>query len=76
MSAPPNASPKQVQCPQCRALSNYSPENRFRPFCSERCRLLDLGAWATDRYTIAGAPLETPLDATGADVAGSDKPFQ
>jgi uncharacterized protein len=28
--------------------------NRWRPFCSERCRLVDLGAWATESYRIAG----------------------
>jgi hypothetical protein len=28
----------------------WQPESRWRPFCSERCRLVDLGAWATGRY--------------------------
>jgi endogenous inhibitor of DNA gyrase (YacG/DUF329 family) len=32
-------------------------DNAFRPFCSERCRVLDLAAWATDRYRIAGDPV-------------------
>jgi hypothetical protein len=30
----------------------WSDENRYRPFCSERCKLIDLGAWASDRYAI------------------------
>jgi uncharacterized protein len=35
-------------------MSAYSVENPFRPFCSERCKLIDLGAWAQERYAIAG----------------------
>ena len=31
-------------CPQCGASIEWNPENRFRPFCSERCKLIDLGA--------------------------------
>jgi len=30
--------------------------NPFRPFCSERCRLIDLGAWVTERYRVPGEP--------------------
>lgn len=41
-----------VKCPQCGRLSLYSPENPFRPFCSERCRLIDLGEWASEGYKI------------------------
>jgi endogenous inhibitor of DNA gyrase (YacG/DUF329 family) len=33
----------------------WSDENRYRPFCSERCKLIDLGAWASDRYAIPGS---------------------
>jgi len=32
----------------------YSPENKWRPFCSERCKMIDLGAWAAEDYRIAG----------------------
>ncbi len=53
--------PTQIRCPQCSGLSAYSLENRFRPFCSERCKLLDLGAWATDRYAIPGSTMENPM---------------
>ncbi|HEY0269294.1 MAG TPA: DNA gyrase inhibitor YacG [Methyloradius sp.] len=42
-----------VTCPQCGGASIFSPENAFRPFCSERCKLIDLGQWATESYTIA-----------------------
>lgn len=43
---------KQIKCPQCGRLAFYSPENPFRPFCSERCRLIDLGQWADGKYAI------------------------
>jgi hypothetical protein len=42
-----------VKCPGCGATVRWSDENRYRPFCSERCKLIDLGAWASDRYAIA-----------------------
>ena len=53
-----NASRK-VRCPQCGGESLWSADNKFRPFCSERCKLIDLGAWASDKYRVEG---ETPLD--------------
>ncbi|MEK2688994.1 DNA gyrase inhibitor YacG [Bdellovibrio sp. GT3] len=43
---------KTVKCPQCGKPALYSPENAFRPFCSERCRLIDLGEWASGGYAI------------------------
>lgn len=39
-------------CPQCGAPVAWGPDATFRPFCSERCRLIDLGAWAEGRYRI------------------------
>jgi len=41
-----------VRCPQCGGDAVYAPENPFRPFCSERCRLIDLGAWANESYRV------------------------
>lgn len=41
-----------VRCPQCGGEAVYAPENPFRPFCSERCRLIDLGAWANESYRV------------------------
>lgn len=41
-----------VACPTCATATEYSPENRWRPFCSRRCRLVDLGAWAAEEYRI------------------------
>lgn len=43
-----------VNCPTCEKEVIWSPENKFRPFCSQRCRLIDLGEWASENRTIAG----------------------
>lgn len=48
---------KSVKCPGCGKLAEYSTENLFRPFCCERCKLIDLGDWADGRYAI---PVATP----------------
>ena len=45
-----------VPCPTCRQPSLFAPGNPWRPFCSERCRGVDLGAWATESYRVAAAP--------------------
>jgi endogenous inhibitor of DNA gyrase (YacG/DUF329 family) len=44
---------RQVSCPRCGAQVPWLPASRCRPFCSERCRIVDLGAWATERYRVA-----------------------
>jgi len=54
-----------VRCPTCGKSSEYSPRNLFRPFCSERCRTNDLGAWAEGRYAI-------PAEKINADDFSSD----
>jgi uncharacterized protein len=41
-----------VPCPNCSNLSEFAPSNPFRPFCSERCKLIDLGLWASEQYAI------------------------
>ncbi|MBM5812344.1 MAG: DNA gyrase inhibitor YacG [Gammaproteobacteria bacterium] len=41
-----------VTCPQCRRQHEWDRASPWRPFCSERCRLLDLGAWLQERYVI------------------------
>jgi len=58
-----NEPARRVHCPNCGAEVAWVPENRFRPFCSERCRLADLGAWATERYRVAGPGPEPGDDA-------------
>ncbi len=51
-----------VACPKCGNLSEFSPNNAFRPFCSERCQLIDLGVWATEGYSIPEAITHDDLD--------------
>lgn len=48
-----------VPCPRCGKPAIYAPSNPSRPFCSERCRLIDLGAWASEDYRI---PESAPRD--------------
>jgi endogenous inhibitor of DNA gyrase (YacG/DUF329 family) len=47
-----------VKCPTCGKPSVFSPENPARPFCSERCRLIDLGDWAEGKFAIAAGPVD------------------
>jgi len=47
MSAQPS-----VPCPRCGAPAAFTPSNRWRPFCSERCKTIDLGNWASERYRV------------------------
>ena len=42
-----------AKCPHCDRLVATGP-SEWRPFCSERCRLLDLGAWLSERHAIPG----------------------
>ena len=44
-----------VRCPRCGGNSIYAASNPSRPFCSERCRSSDFGAWATESYRVAPA---------------------
>ena len=41
-----------VLCPRCGKSVEWVPANAYRPFCSERCKLIDLGAWASERYRV------------------------
>jgi hypothetical protein len=43
---------KSVPCPRCGAPSAFGPGNKWRPFCSERCKVVDLGDWASERYRV------------------------
>jgi uncharacterized protein len=44
--------PTNVPCPTCSRLVDWSPDSPFRPFCSERCKLIDLGEWFSEDYRI------------------------
>jgi len=47
-----------MRCPICKKPTDTSKNNPFRPFCSERCRLLDLGTWASGDYRVAGGKVD------------------
>jgi endogenous inhibitor of DNA gyrase (YacG/DUF329 family) len=49
-----------VSCPRCGAPVAWGPASRYRPFCSERCRTIDLGGWAMEKYKVPspGGPQE------------------
>ena len=55
----PAIKPRLVRCPACGGDSVYAPGNRYRPFCSERCKHLDMGAWAAEHFRV---PAEAPPD--------------
>lgn len=50
-----------VQCPTCGAPVEWKAESTYRPFCRERCKLIDLGAWAAEEHAIPGDNLEDEL---------------
>lgn len=56
-----------VQCPTCGKSLPWGPESPHRPFCSERCRLLDLGAWVDGSHAIPGPPAPEALNGTDPD---------
>lgn len=49
--------PRLVNCPVCGKPAPFDSGNPFRPFCSERCKLIDLGQWANESYRIPGPEL-------------------
>ena len=60
-----------VRCPHCGKETEFTG-NEFRPFCSERCQLLDFGAWADEEYNL---PSET-MDMTEADIDAIEKAME
>lgn len=58
---------KTVFCPQCRQKTVYSIENAFRPFCSERCKQIDLGAWASEEFRIPTESMNPYIDEDESD---------
>jgi uncharacterized protein len=61
-----------VKCPVCSKPVAWNESSRWRPFCSERCRTIDLGEWAANRHVIPGSAAETAEDAPTRD--GSEPP--
>lgn len=50
-----------IPCPSCKKPVLMTPDFPQRPFCSDRCRLIDLGAWADERHRIAGEAVELDI---------------
>ncbi|KIO36824.1 DNA gyrase inhibitor YacG [Shewanella sp. cp20] len=59
--------PTTVKCPTCQKEVLWSKESQFKPFCSERCKLIDLGDWASEKHAIPVKPEFDPehLDSLG-----------
>ncbi|ASJ98134.1 DNA gyrase inhibitor YacG [Shewanella marisflavi] len=59
--------PTTVKCPTCQKEVVWSKESKFKPFCSERCKLIDLGDWAYEKHAIPVKPEFDPetLDSLG-----------
>ncbi len=55
---------KTVKCPTCNADVSWQEDQKWKPFCSERCKLIDLGEWASEGHSIAGesVQVENTLD--------------
>jgi len=58
--------PKKINCPRCGKIIEWIPEQKWRPFCSERCKLIDLGDWAAENHRIAGDDIK-PMDSDQTD---------
>jgi endogenous inhibitor of DNA gyrase (YacG/DUF329 family) len=50
---PADSAPLKVKCPVCDRPVAWTADYPFRPFCSERCKLIDLGAWAAEENRIS-----------------------
>jgi uncharacterized protein len=48
--------PRVVRCPACGGDSVYAASNPYRPFCSDRCKNADLGAWASEEFRVPEKP--------------------
>jgi endogenous inhibitor of DNA gyrase (YacG/DUF329 family) len=59
---PENPAPRIVRCPQCGGNAEWSAANPYRPFCSERCKQIDLGAWASEQYRVPVTPPDAGAD--------------
>lgn len=57
-----NTPQKKISCPTCGKPLVWSAENPFRPFCSERCKLIDLGEWADEKFRVAGEKVNPESD--------------
>lgn len=59
-----------VACPHCGKSVVWDAANPYRPFCSERCKMIDLGAWATESYRVPVEDDNDTPDDEGPDASG------
>lgn len=61
-----------MNCPTCGKTASWQ-DNPFRPFCSERCKLVDLGRWVSDEYRVPGKPIPTEQSEKSSDKETDEK---
>jgi endogenous inhibitor of DNA gyrase (YacG/DUF329 family) len=59
-----------VRCPTCDRPVEWTEASQWRPFCSQRCKLIDLGAWAAEKHAIPGESVSS--DALEGERDGRD----
>jgi len=65
-----------INCPTCSKKNTWQLENTFRPFCSDRCKLIDLGEWANESRKIPGESIDLNLSPEEiTDLNDLDNPF-
>ncbi|MFO0706722.1 MAG: DNA gyrase inhibitor YacG [Nitrospira sp.] len=64
-----------MRCPVCHTATVWDG-NRWRPFCSERCQLIDLGIWAAEEYRLAGRQLGIDTDDDPEHIKPGDTSLQ
>jgi hypothetical protein len=62
--------PRFVNCPQCGRPVEWTATSRWRPFCSERCKTIDLGAWAAEAYRVPVVDVADTDATIAADESG------
>lgn len=65
--------PRQINCPTCNEIVPWTEASVWRPFCSERCQLIDFGEWASERHSIPGEPVDPEQLPPGSDTSVDDK---
>ncbi|PJE80372.1 DNA gyrase inhibitor YacG [invertebrate metagenome] len=63
-----------VKCPTCKKPVSWAKKNSYKPFCSKRCQLIDLGAWASEEHKIPGSADFD--DATSEQLSDNISPFK
>lgn len=62
-----DAEPVKLNCPTCKKVVLWTDAFPYRPFCSDRCRLIDLGEWASEGHKIAGESLNAKAEENDED---------